>query len=45
MKIINTKIENNNKEKVILARKLFNKNFILILNFTKIKNHMIKKIS
>jgi hypothetical protein len=45
MKTVNIKIENNSKEKVIIVRKLFNKDIILTLNLVKIKNHMMKKIS
>ncbi len=43
MKTVNTKIKDNNKEKMIAARKLFNENIMLILNFIKIKKIMIKK--
>jgi hypothetical protein len=45
MKIVNIKIENNNKEKVIIARKLSSKDIILTLNLAETKNHMIKKTS
>jgi len=45
VKIVNTKIENNNKEKVIIARKLSSKDIILTLNLAKTKNYMMKKIS
>ena len=45
MKIINTKIENNDKEKVIVVRKLLNRDIVLTLDFAKTKNHMMKKIS
>ena len=45
VKIVNTKIENNDKEKVIVARKLFSKDIVLTLDFAKAKNHMMKKIS
>ena len=45
IKIVNTKIENNNKEKVIIARKLSSKDIILTLNLAKTKNYMMKKIS
>ena len=45
MKIVNIKIENNNKEKVITARKLSSKDIILTLNLTKTKNYMMKKTS
>ena len=45
MKIVNTKIEDNDKEKVIVARKLSSKNIVLTLDFAKIKNHMMKKTS
>ena len=40
---MNTKIEDNDKEKIIAARKLFNKNIMLILNLTEMKTYMIKK--
>ena len=42
MKTINTKIENNDK-KIIIVRKFFNKNIMLMLNSTEMKTHMIKK--
>ncbi len=42
---MNIKIKNNNKEKIIIIRKLLNKNIILMLNLIKIKNLMIKKIN
>ena len=45
VKIVNTKIENNDKEKVIIARKLLNRDIILTLDFAKTKNHMMKKTS
>ncbi len=45
MKTVNTKIKNNNKEKMIIIKKLSNKNIIFILNSIEIKNLMIKKIS
>ena len=44
MKTMNTKIENNNKKKMIIVRKLSSENIILMLNLTKTKNHMIKKL-
>ena len=44
MKIMNTKIENNSKRKIIIVRKLFNENIMLMLNLTETKNHMMKKI-
>ena len=40
---MNTKIENNNKKKMITARKFFNKNIVFILNSVEIKTHMMKK--
>ena len=43
MKTVNTKIENNNKKKMITARKFFNKNIVFILNSVEIKTHMMKK--
>jgi hypothetical protein len=45
MKIVNTKIEDNNKEKIIIARKFSSKDIILTLNLAKIKNYIIKKIN
>ena len=43
VKIINIKIRNNNKEKMITTRKFFNKNIVLILNSAETKTHMMKK--
>ena len=43
VKMMNTKIENNNKKKIITARKLFNKNIVLMLNSIEMKIHMMKK--
>ena len=45
MKTMNTKIKDNDKEKMIVMRKLLSKDIMLMLNLIKIKNHMIKKIS
>ncbi len=45
MKIMNIKIEDNNKKKIIIIKKFLNEDIILMLNSVKIKNHMIKKIS
>ena len=42
---MNMKIKNNNKEKMITARKFLNEDIILMLNSVKIKNLMMKKIS
>ena len=43
VKIMNMKIKNNDKEKMIAARKLFSRDIMLTLNSAEIKNHMIKK--
>ena len=43
VKTVNTKIENNDKRKMIAARKFFNKNIMLMLNSVEIKTHMMKK--
>jgi len=43
MKIMNTKMRDNSKKKMITARKLLNENIVLILNSAEIKNHMMKK--
>ena len=40
---MNTKIENNDKKKMIAARKLFNENIVLTLNSAETKTHMMKK--
>src|SRR5438034_6029018 len=45
IKIVNTKIEDNNKEKVIIARKLSSKDIILTLDLAKTKNYIVKKTS
>ncbi len=45
MKNVNIKIKNNDKEKMIAAKKLSNEDIMLILNFVKTKNLMMKKIS
>ncbi len=37
------KIEDNDKRKMIAARKLLSKDIILILNSAEIKTHMMKK--
>src|SRR5436190_7628034 len=39
VKMMNTKIENNNKKKMITARKFFNKNIMLMLNSIEMKIH------
>ena len=41
--MMNTKIKNNNKKKMITARKFFNENIVLMLNSAEIKTHMMKK--
>src|SRR6266487_7162602 len=43
MKTMNTKIKDNDKEKMIVTRKLFSKDIMLILNLTETKNLMIKE--
>ena len=43
VKTINTKIKNNNKEKMIITRKFFNKNIMFMLNSAEMKTHMMKK--
>ena len=43
MKTVNIKIKNNDKKKIIVARKLSNEDIMLMLNLTKTKNHMMKK--
>ena len=43
VKMMNTKIKNNNKKKMITARKFFNENIVLMLNSAETKNHMMKK--
>ena len=45
VKIVNTKIRNNDKRKVIEMRKLLSEDIMLILNLTETNNHMMKKIS
>ena len=42
---MNTKIRNNNKEKIIITRKIFNENIVFMLNSIEIKTHMMKKIN
>src|SRR5437667_6177589 len=44
MKTMNMKIKNNNKKKMIIIRKLFSRNIILMLNSAETKILMIKKI-
>ena len=41
---MNTKIKNNDKKKIIAARKLSSKDIMLMLNSAETKNHMMKKI-
>jgi len=43
IKTVNMKIEDNDKRKMIAARKLLSKDIILILNSAEIKTHMMKK--
>ena len=43
VKTVNTKIENNSKKKMIVTRKFFNENIVLILNSAEMKIHMMKK--
>src|SRR5436190_9739803 len=43
VKIINTKIKNNDKEKIITVRKLFSRDIVLTLNSVEVKTHMMKK--
>ena len=43
IKIMNIKIKDNNKKKIIMIRKLFSRDIIFILNLVKIKTHMMKK--
>jgi hypothetical protein len=43
MKTVNTKIENNDKKKMIIIRKLFNENIMLMLNSAETKNLMMKE--
>ena len=43
MKMINTKIEDNNKKKMITTRKFLSKNIMLMLNSVEIKTYMMKK--
>jgi len=45
MKTVNTKIEDNDKEKMIMTRKLFSKDIVLMLNLTETKNLMIKEMN
>ena len=40
---MNTKIENNDKRKMIAARKFFSKDIVFILNSVEMKIHMMKK--
>ena len=43
MKTMNTKIEDNDKKKMIAARKLFSRDIVLMLNSAEMKTHMMKK--
>ena len=43
MKMMNTKIEDNNKKKIITTRKFLSKNIMLMLNSIKMKIHIMKK--
>ena len=43
VKIMNTKIEDNDKRKMIAVKKLFSKNIVLMLNSAEMKIHMMKK--
>ena len=43
VKMMNTKIEDNDKKKMIAARKLLSKDIVLMLNSAEIKTHMMKK--
>ena len=43
VKIMNMKMKDNDKEKIIAARKLFSEDIMLILNSAKTKNHMMKE--
>ena len=43
VKMMNIKIENNDKRKMIAARKFFSKDIVLMLNSAEIKTHMMKK--
>ena len=40
---MNIKIKNNDKRKIITAKKLSSKDIMLMLNLIKTKNHMMKK--
>ena len=40
---MNIKIEDNSKEKMIVVKKLFSEDIMLILNSAEMKNHMMKK--
>ena len=43
VKTVNTKIEDNDKKKMIATRKLFNEDIVLMLNSAEMKTHMMKK--
>ena len=43
IKTVNTKIKNNDKKKMIAARKLLSKDIILMLNSVEIKTLIMKK--
>jgi len=43
MKTVNTKIRDNDKEKIIATRKLLSKDIMLMLNSTETKNLMMKE--
>ena len=43
MKTMNTKKRDNDKKKIITARKLFSRDIVLTLNSAETKNHMMKK--
>jgi len=43
VKTVNTKIKNNDKRKMIAARKLLSRDIILTLNSAEIKTHIMKK--
>ncbi len=43
MKTVNMKIEDNDKKKIIVIKKFFSKDIILMLNLAETKTHMMKK--
>ncbi len=45
VKTVNIKIKDNDKEKIIMMRKLFSEDIVLMLNSAETKNYMMKKIS